>query len=192
MLLASASGLAMPLIAQIALDECIAPRDFTMLPWLALALVATSTISALCVRWKMLLMDITGRKMLASLRQDLFNHIEELGFDFFDTRSAGKIMVRVINDVNSLLFVHQQRGQLPDQCGDPVLYRGAYGVPERETGLSPSRCGAVVLFFVLKPYRTPGGGAGQNLSMNGYLTVSFRYAVTQAFAGAGKRENSQM
>jgi ATP-binding cassette subfamily B protein len=48
-------------------------------------------------------MDVSGRRALAALRDDLFRHIHTLSFDFFDTRPAGKIMVRVINDVNALL-----------------------------------------------------------------------------------------
>ena len=47
-------------------------------------------------------MDGAGRRALATLREDLFNHIQTLSFSFFDTHSAGKILVRVINDVNSL------------------------------------------------------------------------------------------
>lgn len=188
MLLASASGLAMPLIAQIALDECIAPRDFTMLPWLALALVATSTISALCVRWKMLLMDITGRKMLASLRQDLFNHIEELGFDFFDTRSAGKIMVRVINDVNSLLDLFTN-GVVNSLTNVVTLFFIAGLMVYLNARLALVAFSVVpalvVLFFVLKPHitRTWRRVRVKISSMNGYLHECLSgMRVTQAFA----------
>ena len=47
-------------------------------------------------------MDTAGRKALAKLREDLFSHIQHMSFSFFDTRSAGKLLVRVINDVNAL------------------------------------------------------------------------------------------
>lgn len=47
-------------------------------------------------------MDRAGRSAIATLRQDLFDHIQTLSLSFFDSRPAGKIMVRVINDVNSL------------------------------------------------------------------------------------------
>ncbi|NLG37926.1 MAG: ABC transporter ATP-binding protein [Clostridiales bacterium] len=103
MLAAAAAGLVSPMVLKIALDEYIEPNRFQGLPLLALTLLAASVASMLCVRWKVLLMDISGRRALATLRDDLFGHIHTLAFDFFDTRSAGKIMVRVINDVNSLL-----------------------------------------------------------------------------------------
>ena len=65
-------------------------------------MIATAFVGALCVRYRVRLMDSAGRRALATLREDLFRHIQGLSFSFFDTRSAGKILVRVINDVNSL------------------------------------------------------------------------------------------
>lgn len=59
--------------------------------------------SALCIRYRARILDTAGRKAIADLRQHLFNHVQDLSFSFFDTRSAGKIMVRIINDVNSLM-----------------------------------------------------------------------------------------
>ncbi len=69
---------------------------------LVVAMVVIAIVGALCTRFRVRLMDSAGRKALAKLRQDLFDHIQGLSFSFFDTRSAGKILVRVINDVNSL------------------------------------------------------------------------------------------
>lgn len=65
-------------------------------------MVLLAVIGALCTRHRIRLMDTAGRKALATLREDLFNHIQGLSFSFFDSRSPGKILVRVINDVNSL------------------------------------------------------------------------------------------
>ena len=65
-------------------------------------MVALSVIAAICTHVRVRLMDGAGRRALATLREDLFNHIQTLSFSFFDTHSAGKILVRVINDVNSL------------------------------------------------------------------------------------------
>ena len=72
------------------------------IPYLIGGMIAVAAIGALCTRYRVRLMDTSGRSALAQLREDLFHHIQELSFSFFDTRSAGKILVRVINDVNSL------------------------------------------------------------------------------------------
>ncbi|MDN8817652.1 ABC transporter transmembrane domain-containing protein, partial [Staphylococcus aureus] len=36
------------------------------------------------------------------LRQHLFTHVQRLSHRFFDERSAGSILVRIMNDINSL------------------------------------------------------------------------------------------
>ncbi len=69
---------------------------------LVIAMLVMAVAGALSTRFRVRLMDGAGRRALAKLREDLFNHIQGLSFSFFDTRSAGKILVRVINDVNSL------------------------------------------------------------------------------------------
>lgn len=65
-------------------------------------MVLLTFIGAMCTRYRIRLMDTAGRRALATLREDLFKHIQGLSFSFFDSRSPGKILVRVINDVNSL------------------------------------------------------------------------------------------
>ncbi|MBR3503238.1 MAG: ABC transporter ATP-binding protein [Clostridia bacterium] len=74
-----------------------------LVPWqFVLGMAGMALVIAVCTRWRVRLMDYSGRRALATLRQDLFDHIQTLSFSFFDTRSVGKIQVRVINDVNSL------------------------------------------------------------------------------------------
>ncbi|MBR0464200.1 MAG: ABC transporter ATP-binding protein [Clostridia bacterium] len=74
-----------------------------LVPWqFVLGMIGMAAMIALCTRFRVRLMDFSGRRALATLRQDLFDHIQTLSFSFFDSRSVGKIQVRVINDVNSL------------------------------------------------------------------------------------------
>ena len=77
--------------------------DTPRVPWMLVGgMVLMAATIAICTRLRVRLMDYSGRRALATLRQDLFDHIQTLSFSFFDTRSAGKILVRVINDVNEL------------------------------------------------------------------------------------------
>lgn len=103
MIIASCASLASPLILKYALDNYISVGKFEGLIFLAFGILGCSVISALGTRYRILLMNVAGRRALAKLRSDLFKHIQTLGFDFFESRSAGKIMVRIINDVNSVL-----------------------------------------------------------------------------------------
>ena len=78
------------------------PGAMASLLYNIIGMVALAVVGALCTRHRIRLMDTAGRKALATLREDLFKHIQGLSFSFFDSRSPGKILVRVINDVNSL------------------------------------------------------------------------------------------
>ena len=51
-------------------------------------------------RKRVTMMTGMGQRMLYNMRMDLFQHIEGLSFTFFDSRPAGKIMMRLVNDVN--------------------------------------------------------------------------------------------
>ena len=101
MIIATVCSLAGPFLMSRAIGELEA-KVFDTLPWLLGGMVFTALLGALCTRQRVRWMDTAGRKALTALRMDLFHHIQTMSFSFFDTRSAGKLLVRVINDVNSL------------------------------------------------------------------------------------------
>lgn len=84
-----------------AIDE-IDVGNASSFPQFLIAMVVCAAVGSLCVRYRARIMDTAGRSAIAYMREALFNHIQDLSFNFFDSRSAGKIMVRVINDINSL------------------------------------------------------------------------------------------
>ncbi len=104
MVIAAFCSLGQPFLMSRALGvlEAIDQNTAKKLGLLVLGMVALGVVGGLCVRQRVIWMDISGRKAIAKLRQDLFEHIQNLSFSFFDSRSTGKIQVRVINDVNSL------------------------------------------------------------------------------------------
>jgi len=101
MVVAALSSLGQPFLLSRAIGD-MENRIGGNLYWLVGGMVLLSLIGAACTRQRVWIMDVSGRKAIAKLRQDLFDHIQNLSFSFFDTRSAGKVLVRVINDVNSL------------------------------------------------------------------------------------------
>ncbi|MBM7582260.1 ATP-binding cassette subfamily B protein [Caldicoprobacter guelmensis] len=102
MVIASVCGLLGPLILQIAIDDYMLQGNYLGLAFITLAFLAVNFISMVCVRKRVRIMVVVGQEVLFKLRQDLFNHIQKLSFTFYDSRPAGKILVRIINDVNSL------------------------------------------------------------------------------------------
>jgi ATP-binding cassette subfamily B protein len=47
-------------------------------------------------------MSWTGQQILYSMRKKLFLHLQDLGLDFYDKLQAGRIMSRVVNDVEGI------------------------------------------------------------------------------------------
>lgn len=47
-------------------------------------------------------MNELGQKVIYDIRKNLFTHVQQLSHRFFDQRSAGSILVRIMNDTNSL------------------------------------------------------------------------------------------
>ena len=103
MCIGSVCSLAGPFFIRLAIDNNIKPMNLRGLPWLCLAFLGCNCISLFCLRTRVWLMENAGRSAIATLRQDLYDHIQNLSLPFFDTRSAGKVLVRVINDINSLI-----------------------------------------------------------------------------------------
>ena len=59
-------------------------------------------IFIIMVKIRMYVMAVVSNKILLRIRQDLYEHIQTLSFSFFDSRPTGKILARIIGDVNSL------------------------------------------------------------------------------------------
>ncbi len=136
-------------------------------------------------------MDVAGRKAIAKLRQDLFDHLQGLSFSFFDSKPAGKIMVRVINDVNSLndLFTNGIVNVLIDVL---TLFLISFLMFSLHTRLTLAAMAAVplimaVIFLTKKYIRLNWQIVRRKISnMNAYLHESFAgVKITQTFV----REN---
>lgn len=102
MIVAAICGLLGPYFLQIAIDDYIEVADYNGLTMITVLFLATNIINMICMKQRVHIMSLVGQKILYRMRQDLFNHIQTLSFTFYDSRPAGKILVRIINDVNSL------------------------------------------------------------------------------------------
>jgi ATP-binding cassette subfamily B multidrug efflux pump len=102
MIIAAITGLLGPLILKIAIDDYMVEGHYQGLTLLAAAFLGVNLVSVVCMRQRMRVMSVVGQKILFKIRQDMFSHIQKLSFTFYDSRPAGKILVRIINDVNSL------------------------------------------------------------------------------------------
>jgi ABC-type multidrug transport system, ATPase and permease components len=102
MIIASLVSLIGPYLTKIAIDDCIPNKDVRLLAILAAVLVAAQAINALCLKVRIKVMNDIGQGVIHSIRTDIFARLQELPFTYFDSRPHGKILIRVVNYVNSL------------------------------------------------------------------------------------------
>ena len=91
-----------PLIMENAIDKHISTGDFPGLAKLIGIAVVLNVIMILFVKLRMLIMAKVCNSILVTIRQQLYTHIQTLDFSFFDSRPTGKILARIIGDINSL------------------------------------------------------------------------------------------
>lgn len=91
-----------PLIIEKAIDYYIKNEDLNGLYRLAVFGIIINVTLVMLVKLRMYLMSVISNDVLVTIRQELYVHIQKLSFTFFDSRPAGKILARVIGDVNSL------------------------------------------------------------------------------------------
>ena len=65
-------------------------------------MLAVTIIVVLILRFKIKMMAEVGQGVIHALRRDLFVHLQELPFSYYDDKPHGKIQVRVVNYVNNL------------------------------------------------------------------------------------------
>ena len=91
-----------PLLIEYAIDEFIGKGNIKGLLYLGLFCMVLNLIYILLIKVRMYVMSMISNKILLSVRQELYEHIQKLSFKFFDSRPSGKILSRIIGDVNSL------------------------------------------------------------------------------------------
>lgn len=100
--LTSTLGMLSPMITRHAIDVSLPGKDFKTVILLGVGLLCIYIFNAIIERFRLKAMNIAGQSLVADLRRDVFKKLQLLPFDFFDSRPHGKILVRVINYVNSI------------------------------------------------------------------------------------------
>lgn len=102
MIISSFVSLLGPYLIKIALDDIIPSGNLVNLTILsviyALSLILVSTF----MKQRIITMGKVGQDILVDMRKDLFVNLQTLPFSYYDSRPHGKILVRVVNYINSL------------------------------------------------------------------------------------------
>ena len=102
MLLASAISLTSPWLTKKAIDEAIPNKDYRMLFILSGIMLFSIFVIRILLAQKLKIMTRVAQKIIVEIRREVFTKLQALPFSYFDSRPHGKILIRVVNYVNSL------------------------------------------------------------------------------------------
>ncbi|MDD5900829.1 MAG: ABC transporter ATP-binding protein [Lachnospiraceae bacterium] len=96
------TGLFGPMITQKALDDAIPNKDVRMLFMMVGLLCICFILSIIFTTVRSRIMVNVSQNIIYDIRKDVFQHLQELPFQYYDDRPHGKILIRVVNYVNSV------------------------------------------------------------------------------------------
>jgi ATP-binding cassette subfamily B protein len=100
--LAAALELLQPYLVKLAIDDYILARDWVGLGRIAaLFTVSLAALYGLRVA-QAYVTQLTGQRVIHDLRATLFAHLQSLDARFFDKNPVGRLMTRVLNDVEAI------------------------------------------------------------------------------------------
>lgn len=102
MLTSSALTMVIPLFFEAIMDVYIPEKNMSKIILVSILTLLIATYSAVSLRMKIKTMSVVGQNIVHDIRSDIFCHLQELPFSYYDDRPHGKIQVRVVNYVNSL------------------------------------------------------------------------------------------
>ena len=98
----SAIAVAIPYMTKTMIDTVIPSKDPVRLFALGAVFLLAIVVYELLLRYRTVAITQVGQLMLKDMRRDLFTHIQTLPFSYSDSRPHGKILIRVVNYVNTL------------------------------------------------------------------------------------------
>lgn len=105
-----------PYLMKIAIDNNIKNKDIKGLVYIGIFLVVVNIFTLVFSKIKWKVISYITNSILVNIRMELYKHIQKLPFNFFDRRPVGKILARVMGDVNSLknLFDQSIQSLIPE------------------------------------------------------------------------------
>lgn len=102
MLIGAAVSMIAPLLLRYIINHTVISKDYSELSLIIAGFVILAAIEIGITFAHQRLMGKTGHKIIAQIREDIFYKLQELPFEYFDSRPDGKIVVRVTDYINEL------------------------------------------------------------------------------------------
>jgi ATP-binding cassette subfamily B protein len=155
-------------------------------------MMAVSFICAFITRFKIRLTANVGQGVIYNLRRELFVHLQELPFSYYDDKPHGKIQVRVVNYVNNLsdLLSNGIVNTITDMFSLVFILIFMLYLNVRFTLIC--LCGlpiltAIVMFVKARQHKAWQIQSNKQSNLNAYIAESVNgIRVTQSFVREGK------
>lgn len=196
MMISSALGMLTPRILMTIMDDYIPNKDIKGVVMISILLLIINLIIVISLRIKITITTRLGQNIIHEIRSDIFNHLQELPFSYYDDRPHGKIQVRVVNYVNSLsdLLSNGIVNTITDLFSLFFIVGFMLSINFRLTIIC--LCGLpllMILIFVIKKKQRVAWQISSNKSsnLNAYIAESINgIRVTQSFVR--ERENIEI
>ncbi|HAP4178459.1 TPA: ABC transporter ATP-binding protein [Enterococcus faecalis] len=101
-ILANLASMLGPYFTKIAIDQVIPQKNLSLLLILGAIFLFSLVIIGWCMRYRIYTITEIGQDILKDMRFSIFEHLQKLPFSYFDSRPHGKILIRVVNYINTL------------------------------------------------------------------------------------------
>ena len=186
--LGGAFGFIAPVIVRRALDVAVPAADKGLLFTLAGLLAGVYAVSIVFTTIRSYIMANVSQDIIYDIRKDLFEHLQELPFTYYDNRPHGKILIRVVNYVNSVSDMLSNGLVTIALEGFNLLFIIIFMFAVDAQLASIVMCGVPILaFFMLwiknKQRKAWQAVSNKNSNLNAYLQENITgAAITQMFA----------
>lgn len=101
-ILANLASMLGPYFTKIAIDQVIPQKNLSLLLILGAIFLFSLVIIGWFMRYRIYAITEIGQDILKDMRFSIFEHLQKLPFSYFDSRPHGKILIRVVNYINTL------------------------------------------------------------------------------------------
>lgn len=102
MLVTAITSMYTPLLLRYIINHTVRTKDYQELAFVISGMVVLAGIEIAITYFHQTMMGKLGHNVIANIRKDVFERLQKLPFDYFDSRPDGKIVVRVTDYVNEL------------------------------------------------------------------------------------------
>jgi len=103
-----------PWLIKIVIDDVLPTQNMDLLSWVLLGLTLAYGLKNLCNSLRIRFNNMLEQRVVHRLRQEVFEALQRLSLNYYENRSTGEIMSRVVNDTEHVqrIFIDGFEGML--------------------------------------------------------------------------------